>query len=137
MFYDDYAYYTYGIGDIIENKENDSIVDVHFGNGKMPVHIFKEDLVDFYRAIIPEEEREDLEITDKELFQYGQKKVKGRAICLVTTFKNFLEYSNGGQNGIVALTGIKIDGRPNLEEGFDYKHRKPRYNDLYPGSRGR
>ena len=134
------AYYVYGINGITTRKENDNIMVINFGNGKLPLYIFRKDLIDFIHAIIPVEELEYLGITDEKILSVVEEKgvesldelIKGRGMVLITDFKNYFEYSNGGQNGVKKITSIDIDGKFGRESAFDYESRKPSYYDLYP-----
>lgn len=135
----DRALYHYGINGFEVRKENDAIIDIHYGQaGKMPLNIYKKDIKRFVRAIISPEEMEErgferllkdeVEI-EIELLNYL---LKGRAMILATDFKEYLEYSNGGQNGVCEIAGLRIDGNIDWEGAFPYKELEPSFEDLYP-----
>ena len=129
----DYAYYSYGIDKITQNDNNGDLIDIHYGGDrKVPISIFKTDFLDFIKAIISKEEREERRLTDEILSNTGSKYVIGRAMILMTDFDNYLEYANAGQNGIIRIAGMDIHGRINMEESFDYKNRQPDFSELYP-----
>ena len=58
--------------------------------------------------------------------------LKGRAMILATDFKNYLEYSNGGQNGVCEIAGLQIDGNIDWAAAFPYKELESSFKDLYP-----
>ena len=139
-----YSYYTYGIDGIEVNKNNVEIVDIQFGNGKMPLQIFKKDVIDFVTAILPLEEIKERGITLGYIAQVIQengvealnKLLKGRCMVLLTTFHSYLEYPNGAQNNVEFITNLNIDGQINIRNAFDLKQRGPSYEDLYGSTTG-
>ena len=52
----------------------------------------------------------------------------------MTDFENYSGYANGGQNGIVRIAGMKIDGTLNMEESFDYASSRPSFEDVHPST---
>lgn len=96
------AFYNYGISDVNVNKSNEAILDVNFGHGKFPLHIFKRDIMDFIKAVLPEEEVEQRQITsekvNKSLEEDGISLLNyllgGRAMIIVSNYENYYEYCN-------------------------------------------
>lgn len=133
------AFYNYGINDIGENKDNKEILDVNFGHGKFPLHIWKKDIMDFVKAVISKEEVEDRGITPEKLQQSLKEDgvavlnylLGGRSMILITNTKNYLDYKNAGQS-IQQITGLNLDGEIEMENAFDYIARSPKYSDLHP-----
>ena len=114
-----FAYYAYGIMGVETNNKNDSIIDIHYGNNKCPLHIFKKDVPMFIKALISSEE-----ISERGI-------LKGRAMILATDFRNYFEYCNQGQCLIKRIMGMKIDGKIGFASYFDYESLEPKYKDLY------
>lgn len=133
----DRAFYHYGIEGFEVRKENAAVVDIHYGSGKTPLNIFKKDIKRFVRAIISLEEMEERGIErllngDEIEIEELNYLLKGRAMILATDFKNYLEYSNGGQNRVCEIAGLRIDGNIDWVEAFPYKELEPSFEDLYP-----
>ncbi len=134
------AYFVYGLKGIKVNENNEEILDIEFGRSKFPLNIFKKDIIDFIRAVIPAEELEERGITEEKILkaieEHGievlNELLEGRAIVLITDFYNYFEYINAGQNQIRKITTLNIDGEIEEETAFDYGEREPGYYDLYP-----
>jgi len=137
-----YSYYTYAIDGVAINKNNEEIIDIKYGNGKSPLHIFKNDLIDFVTAILSKKELKERGITLEKIASVMQVKgvevldelLQGRCMVLLTTFHNYLEYSNNGQNNVELITNLRIDGQIDMASAFNFKQRKPSYDDLYKSS---
>jgi len=128
------AFYHYAINGFETNQNNAAVVDILYGAGKTPLHIFKKDAEKFIEAIISPEERRKRGINqlvgdEVEVLNFL---LKGRAMILCTDFENYLEYSNGTQNGIKEIAGLRIDGNIDLIEAFDYENLEPSIKVLYP-----
>lgn len=134
------AYYSYGITNVTENENNRNIIDIHFGSSKLPLSIFKKDAYDFLRSIISQVEIRErglerlLDKINGEEIKVLNYLLEGRAMVLCTDFENYLEYANGGQNGIQKITSIQLDGTFALTDAYDYASRQPGINDLYPST---
>ena len=137
----DYSFYNYGIRDISINKENNTILNINYGHkGKKPIHIFKNDIFDFMKAIMSEQEMEELNITDKKVkdsldmhsVEYINSILSGRAMVIVSGLGNARGYYNSSDNGIRYILGLNMDGRIKQKNLFDFEKRKPRYIDLQP-----
>ena len=134
------AYFNYGINSVELHKENEELLDINYGKNKIPISIYKNDIIDLIKAIIPAEEIEYRGITaekvEKALQEDGVSVLNyllgGRAMILITDFKNYMEYTNGGQNHIKKITGLNIDGKMELENAFNYETKQPSFRDLYP-----
>lgn len=131
------AFYNYAIEGFEVNENNAAVVDIHYGAGKTPLHIFKKDTKMFVKAIISPKEIREREIErliegDEVEIKVLNKLLKGRAMILLTDFKNYLEYCNGGQNGVKEIAGLWINGKIAFGDAFDYETLEPSYEDLYP-----
>ena len=129
-----FAYYAYGIMGVETNNKNDSIIDIHYGNNKCPLHIFKKDVPMFIKALISSEEISERGI--ERIVEGGKIEelnhiLKGRAMILATDFRNYFEYCNQGQCLIKRIMGMKIDGKIGFASYFDYESLEPKYKDLY------
>lgn len=129
------AYYNYSI-DGFEERGKD-ILDINYGNGKIPLHIFRKDVKRFIRAIMSQEE---LETIHAELWLDGDgsevvvrvlnELFKGRAMVLATQFRHYLEYMDDRQHDICKIAGLQIDGNINWEEAFPYDELTPTLDEL-------
>ena len=128
------AFYHYAINGFETNQNNAAVVDILYGAGKTPLHIFKKDAEKFIEAIISPEERRKRGINQLvgDEVEVLNSLLKGRAMILCTDFENYLEYSNGTQNGIKEIAGLRIDGNIDLVEAFDYENLEPSIKVLYP-----
>lgn len=128
------AYYNYAINGFTENLNNADIIDIEYGNGKFPIHIFKKDTDRLINAILSPNERRQRLIAriEEDDIEYLNRLLKGRAMILITDFENYSEYCSSGQNGIEEITGMDISGKLNSQESFDYKTLAPGIEDLYP-----
>ncbi len=129
------AFYIYGIEKLEENKNNSNIIDVYFGNKTVAYHIHKVNLNNFVISLLPEFD---------DLYKYYFNKnngftvsdanqlLKGRAIVVVTDFKNILEYCNGGQNGIIGVTTLGLDGDFKAKTLDTLFKDNVTYEELYP-----
>jgi len=135
------ALYNYAINGITQNERNPEIYDINYGGGKIPLSIFKKDIEDYMRAVIPLENDSALTADFERAIQCFKEQgdieglnafLNGRAMIIISNFKNPSEYINGGQNGIKLITSLKLDGHLDLDNAFDYYTRKPSINDLYP-----
>lgn len=127
--------YSYSIDGVEENPLNSEIANIKYGDGKVPLNIFKKDLDRFARAIMSSEEMEKRKISK---MLEGEDKIKvlncclkGRAMILATTFFNYFEYDNKGQNEIVEIAAIRLDGHIAWEDAFPYHKLEPSWDDLY------
>ena len=128
------AYYNYAITGFKVNPNNADIIDIEYGESKLPLSIFKKDANRLIKAILPPVERKVRGISDNidgDVVERLNVLLKGRAMVLITDFANYLEYYNGGQNGIEKITGMNISGEFNVP-AFDYKSLSPEFTDLYP-----
>lgn len=129
------AYYNYAIVGFETNENNPKIVDILFGEGKLPLNIFKKDAEEFMEAIISSKEKRERGIkpieAGKEVETLNHY-LKGRAMILITDFFNYFEFYNGGQNGIKEIAGLRITGEIAFEDAFDYESLSPSFEDLYP-----
>jgi len=137
------AIYNYAINGITPNKRNPEIFDINYGGGKTPLSIFKKDMQDFMKAVIPLEN--DTAFTadfEKALQDFNEQGditglnafLTGRAMIIVSNFKDVAEYINSAQNGIKLITSLNLDGHLDLDNAFDYYTRRPSYEDLYPSN---
>ena len=136
------AFYNYAINGITQNERNPELFDISYGGGKIPLSIFKKDVEDFIRAVIPLENdpglTADIERALKSFREQGDISglnafLNGRAMIIISDFKDAGEYINGGQNGIQLITSLKLDGQFNGIV-FDYDKRQPIFKDLYPSN---
>ena len=128
------AYYNYAITGFKVNSNNADIIDIEYGKSKFPLKIFKKDANRLIKAILPPAERKVRGISDDidgDVVERLNILLKGRAMVLITNCENYLEYCNGGQNGVEKITGINISGEFNTP-AFDYKSLSPAFEDLYP-----
>lgn len=133
----DRAFYHYGIEGFEVRTDNTAVVDIHYGAGKTPLHIFKKDIKRFVRAIISLEEMEARGIErllngDEVKIEVLNQFLKGRAMIVATNFENYIEYSNGGQNCVCEIVGLLIDGNIDWENAFPYRKLEPDFKDLHP-----
>lgn len=128
------AFYHYAIDGFETNQNNAAVVDILYGAGKTPLHIFKKDAEKFIEAIISPDERRKRGIGQLvgDEVEVLNSLLKGRAMILCTDFENYLEYCNGAQNGVKEIAGLRIDGNIDLVEAFDYKNLEPSIKVLYP-----
>ena len=128
------AFYNYAIDGFKTNENNAAVVDILYGAGKTPLHIFKKDAEKFIEAIISPMERRERGIGQLVGDEVGvlNSLLRGRAMILCTDFEVYFEYSNGPQNGVKEIAGLRIDGNIDLIESFDYENLKPTIKDLYP-----
>lgn len=128
------AFYHYAIDGFETNKNNAAVVDILYGAGKTPLYIFKKDAEKFIEAIISPMERRERGIGQLVGNEVGvlNSLLRGRAMILCTEFENYLEYSNGTQNRVKEIAGLRIDGNIDLIESFDYENLEPTIKDLYP-----
>ena len=128
------AFYNYAIRGFKINPNNADIIDIEYGKSKIPLKIFKKDANGLIKAILPPAERKVRGISDDidgDVVERLNVLLKGRAMVLITNCENYMEYSNGGQNGVEKITGINISGEFNIP-AFDYKSLSPGFKDLYP-----
>ena len=128
------AFYNYAIRGFKINPNNADIIDIEYGKSKIPLKIFKKDANRLIEAILPPAERKVRGISDDidgDVVERLNVLLKGRAMVLITNCENYMEYSNGGQNGVEKITGINISGEFNIP-AFDYKSLSPGFKDLYP-----
>lgn len=128
------AFYNYAIRGFKINPNNADIIDIEYGKSKIPLKIFKKDANRLIKAILPPAERKVRGISDDidgDVVERLNVLLKGRAMVLITNCENYMEYSNGGQNGVEKITGINISGEFNIP-AFDYKSLSPGFKDLYP-----
>ena len=57
-------------------------------------------------------------------------------MVLVSNFRSYYEYCNGGQNNVQKITGFNIDGELEMDSAFDYATRRPTARDLHPAELG-
>lgn len=128
------AFYHYAIDGFETNQNNAAVVDILYGAGKTPLHIFKKDAEKFIEAIISPDERRKRGIGQLvgDEVEVLNSLLKGRAMILCTDFENYLEYCNGAQNGVKEIAGLRIDGNIDLVEAFDYENLEPSIKVLYP-----
>lgn len=128
------AFYNYAIEGFQTNENNVAIIDINYGFGKTPLHIFKKDMQMLIKAIISSEEMnerkiERLEGDEVETLTHF---LKGRAMILITDFESYDEYGNGIQNGVKEIAGLSIDGKIDRINSFNYETLEPRVEDLNP-----
>ncbi len=120
----EHAYYCYGITRFEEynngfNKpQNPNLITMVYGGSKEYV-FHKENACDLVKAVCGKPSCDKFNLTkekfDKYVENYGLIEtlthyLKGRGFIMVTDFENYLEYSNGGQNRVVGVTGIDLNG---------------------------
>ena len=129
--------YNYAIDGVEENAFNSEILNINYGAGKVPLNIFKKDIERFVRAIISPEEMEKrkiaqmLEEDDGKQLEALNYCLKGRAMILVTTFFNYFEWANKGQNQICEIAALRMDGRIAWEDAFPYYKLEPSWENLH------
>ena len=134
------SYYIYGIETITENSDNKDLLNVEYGPHKLPISIFKKDIMDFIRAILPEQEIDERRITSELISKSLEKNgtallneiLAGRSMILISDYKNYLEYYNGVQNSLMKITGLHMDGHIQEKNAFNYILREPSREDLRP-----
>ena len=120
-----HAYYCYGIDNFeeynngYEGPQNPNLITMKYGNGKKYV-FHKDHCFDLLRAIMGDEylldnlkkTRENFNEFVKEngLIKTMNNCLKGRGFIMVTDFANYCEYSNGGQNSVVGISGMALSG---------------------------
>lgn len=124
----------YGINKLEVNQKNSSIIDVDFGFGKLPYHIHQSNLNDFCKALLPDYDlfKDYCEKNNGFSLKDANEILKGRAIIFVTDFKEYFEYGNGGQNGIIGVTTLDIDGDFKAKELEDLFNDNVSYREKNP-----
>lgn len=139
------AFYCYGIDGFkkfnngINNNYNPDLIVMNYGRGKE--YVFdKKYAYDLVKAICGMEELEyfgttkeefEKEVNHSGLFKVLDYYLKGRGLVMVTGFKSVIEYSNGGQNKVIGITGINLDGNFHVEEIEDLFNKEAKYNEMY------
>lgn len=129
MLKEGYSYYNYGIGEVVENSEketymegkpaNKNLLILKYGGGKK-FYFRKADAYKLLQRVLGQKFLKAIKYNEKTFHENIEKSgyvdvlntfLKGRAIIFVTEFENYLEFLNGGQNSVVGLTGMDIDGK--------------------------
>ena len=124
-----------------EKDQNPDLIAMEFGGGKMPYVFHKENAYDLMLTIYGKKQLVDyLGITREKFDEYVEENgllnvmtanLKGRGFVMVTDFANYAEYSNGGQNGIIGITAMDIDGELYAEKGEKLFTDKAKYEEMY------
>lgn len=151
-----YAFYLYGITNVKENDRsgrygdnvseedikrttNPNLLIIEYGEGKK-YFVKKSEMFQFVKAVIGEnflkayeiDERKFYDVIDKIGYVEAMKELLlGRGIIFVTKFKNYFEFSNGGQNAVVGVTGIDLDGEYIANDESELFCSKAGYDDIY------
>ena len=120
-----------------DNERNTSICELEFGNGKAPFYIWKEDVDEFLRAIVPVESdttealvKGAVEGINKGDYSRVNALISSRGMIVQSSFKNDMEYINSATNGRIFIRSIKMNGE--RTHAFPYSDRKPEFQDIYP-----
>ena len=124
-----------------DQEQNPDLIAMKFGDGKIPYVFHKDKAYDLMLAIYGTEQLVDyLKITREKFDEYVQKNglletmnanLSGRGFIMVTGMKDYCEYSNGGQNRIIGITGMGLDGEMYAEKGEPLFSEKATYEDMY------
>ena len=151
-----YSFYLYGITNVKENDRsgvfgpnaspedikrttNPNLLIVEYGGGKN-FFVKKVDAYDFVKAIVGENFLKEYDIDEKKFYEVINKAgyvnalnelLLGSGIIFVTEFKSYFEYSNGGQNRVVGVTGIDLDGEYIAKNESELFGDNVSYNDIY------
>lgn len=142
MLKGEYAFYNYGISGVEEVHRNPNLLILKYGiRGLKEFYFRKKDSYKLLQKILGQNELDYRRITEAKVNEYitkhGYSKalndyLNGRAVVFVTEFANYLEYYNGGQNDLVGLTGIDLDGEYIAKEKEDLFPANVTFEEMYP-----
>ena len=150
-----YAFYNYAIRGVEENRKgmydpeqedkekyiNPDLLVLKYGLGRGKEFYFrKEDSYKLLQKIVGKNFLEFFKVTKEKFDTLVQENgyldvlnhyLEGRAVVIVSEFENYLEYFNGGQNKVVGLTGIDLDGEYIAKNTTDLFLNTVSYDDIY------
>lgn len=141
----EHAYYCYGIDKFEEynngydRPQNPNLITMFYGGEKEYV-FHKENAYDLVKAICGKPYFDDFDLTKEKfntyvehhgLMQVMKYYLCGRGFVMVTNFKNYLEYSNGGQNRIVGITGMDLNGNLFAQSEEELFSDQATYEEMY------
>jgi len=140
-----YAFYCYGIDGVeqfnngFECEQNPSLLTLKYGCGKK--YVFHADQAfKLIKAVYGVEMLLEMKLTEKRFNENVEKDglieclnvyLKGRGMVMVTDFKNYLEYFNGGQNAVVGITSIDLNGAYHSLEDNGMFTDQATYEEMY------
>ncbi len=155
MIKEKYAFYNYAIRGVEENRKgmydpeqedkekyiNPDLLVLKYGLGRGKEFYFrKEDSYKLLQKIVGKNFLEFFAVTKEKFDVLVQENgyldvlnhyLEGRAVVIVSEFENYLEYFNGGQNKVVGLTGIDLDGEYIAKNKEDLFLNTVSYDDIY------
>ena len=150
-----YAFYNYAIAGVEENQTcaygidqadrekyiNPDLLILKYGiGGEKQFYFRKQDSYKLLQKILGQNYLDYMRISKEKFDDVVSKKgylpalngcLDGRAVVFVTEFENYSEYHNRGQNGVVGLTGIDLDGEYIAKEKGDLFPDNISYEDIY------
>ena len=149
MLKEGYSYYNYGIDEVVENSAKETYMDckpantnlliLKYGGGKK-FYFRKVDSYKLLQRVLGQNFLQAIKYNEKTFHENIEKSgyvdvlntfLKGRAIIFVTEFENYLEFLNGGQNSVVGLTGMDIDGKLLAQQDKQLFLDDVTYNEIY------
>lgn len=143
---DEHAYYCYGIEGFenysngYDKPQNPDLITMKYGGGKKYV-FHKNACYDLMKSIYGEKYFISMLGVTKEMFEKAVKKdgllkvmnanLKGRGFMMVTDFASYHEYSNGGQNKVLGITGVGLSGKTFAEKEEDLFNDKATCDEMY------